>query len=111
MVHTVSAIYILIRVGKNAIVNSDIKHQLKEAIGFYEFNFVRIDLSSESEIIKSLKAYDKNTEIIVIARGGGENMEVFNRTSLAEEALSLRIYNGNSELAKFQLLIFDHLSL
>jgi hypothetical protein len=63
-----------------------IKHQLKEALGFYEFNFVRIDLSSESEIIKSLKAYDKNTEIIVIARGGGENMEVFNRNFISRRS-------------------------
>jgi len=75
---------------KTAIIDSDIKHQLKEAIGLYDFQFVRINLSYESEIIKALK--EEAVDIIVVARGGGENMEVFNKPSLAECALSLKSY-------------------
>lgn len=81
-------INVAILVGRNAIIDSDIKHQLKEAIGLYEFQFVRINLSSESEIMQALHAY-KGSDILVLARGGGENMQIFNSTSLAEKALSL----------------------
>jgi hypothetical protein len=40
---------VTILVGNNAIVDSDIKHSLKEAIGYYDFRFERINLSSEME--------------------------------------------------------------
>jgi exodeoxyribonuclease VII large subunit len=83
-------ITVTIVVGKNAIVDSDIKHSLKEAIGFYDFRFERINLSSEMEIINALRRYSNDSGILVISRGGGENMEVFNKTSLAEEALKLK---------------------
>src|SRR6266498_4387034 len=82
-------ITVTILIGKTAIIDSDIKHQLKEAIGFYDFKFERINLSFETEIRNALLSHDKNTDILVVARGGGENMEVFGRTSLAEHALSL----------------------
>jgi exodeoxyribonuclease VII large subunit len=66
---------VTILIGKTAIIDSDIKQQLKEAIGLYDFRFIRINLSYESEIIKALK--DEAADIIIVARGGGENMEVF----------------------------------
>ncbi len=79
---------VCILVGKNAIIDSDIKHQLKEAIGLYEFQFIKINLSSADEIIRAFAAYS-NSDILVIARGGGENMQIFNTASIAEKALSL----------------------
>ncbi len=36
--------------GKAGIIDSDIKHQLEETITFYDFNFIRINLTSEKEI-------------------------------------------------------------
>jgi exodeoxyribonuclease VII large subunit len=65
---------------------------LKEALGFYNFQFVRINLSSEAELIRAFQEYGTNTNIIVVARGGGDNMSVFNKPSLAEEALSLKCF-------------------
>jgi exodeoxyribonuclease VII large subunit len=85
-------ITVTILVGKTAIIDSDIKHQLKEAIGFYDFRFVRINLSFESEIINALHAYNEGANILVVARGDGENMEVFNRYLLAEQALSVNCF-------------------
>ena len=75
--------------GKTAIIDSDIKHSLREAIAFYDFRFERINLSSESEIINAFRYNSKTSDILAIARGGGENMEIFNKPSLAEEALKL----------------------
>src|SRR6476620_9967613 len=56
---------VTILVGKTAIIDSDIKHQLKEAIGLYDFRFVRINVSYESDITRALKESDEVADIIV----------------------------------------------
>jgi exodeoxyribonuclease VII large subunit len=83
---------VTIIIGRTGIIDSDIKHQLKDALAFYNFEFVRISLTSESEIIASLLEHDEDTDILVVSRGGGENMNVFNKPSLAEAALELNSY-------------------
>ena len=77
-------------IGKSAIIDSDIKHQLRESIAFYQLDFHRINLSSEAEIIQVLNELDNNTDIVVVSRGGGENLEVFNKTAIAETAIGLK---------------------
>jgi exodeoxyribonuclease VII large subunit len=54
---------VTILVGKTAIIDSDIKHSLREAIGFYDFRFERINLSLESEIINALRSSSKTAPI------------------------------------------------
>ena len=77
-------------IGKNAIIDSDIKHQLRESIGFYQIEFLRINLSSETAIVSTLRALDENgTDIIVVSRGGGENLDIFNKVAIAETAIAL----------------------
>lgn len=85
-------ITIAVIIGKTGIIDSDIKYQLKDAIAFYDIKYVRISLVSENDIIQALKQYDRTTDIVVLSRGGGENMNIFNRTSLAESALELSSY-------------------
>jgi exodeoxyribonuclease VII large subunit len=85
-------ITVIILLGKSAIIDSDIKHQLKEAIVFFDFQFMRINLTSETEIIRTLHEYNDSMNILVLVRGGGDNMNIFNKTSLAEEALSLKCF-------------------
>lgn len=78
-------------VGKTAIIDNDIRHQLKESIAFYQLDFHRINVSSETEIIGALEQLDNaETDIIVISRGGGENLEVFNKITIAEKAIQLK---------------------
>ncbi|MBS1528363.1 MAG: hypothetical protein JST19_22140 [Bacteroidetes bacterium] len=78
-------------IGKNAIIDSDIKHQLRESVGFYQIQFLRINLSSEAEIVSAMKQLDAGgTDIVVVSRGGGENLEVFNKPGIAEAATSLK---------------------
>jgi exodeoxyribonuclease VII large subunit len=82
---------IAVIVGKTAIIDNDIKHQLRESIAFYELTFHRINLSSETEIIQTLNKLDQEeTDIIVISRGGGENLEIFNKAAIAEKAIALK---------------------
>lgn len=81
----------VIIIGKIGIIDSDIKHQLKESIAFYDLHFIRISLSSETEIIQALKELDnQNFDLIAISRGGGENLEIFNKSAIAATATRLR---------------------
>jgi exodeoxyribonuclease VII large subunit len=81
---------IKILVGKTGIIHSDIREQLKDAIGFYEIEFIGINLSSENEIIDALQNTD--ADVIAIARGGGDRMEIFDKPVIAEAALDLSAY-------------------
>lgn len=77
--------------GKTGIIDNDIKHQLKESIGFYNLNFHKINLSSEQEITIAMDYLDsEGYDMIVVSRGGGENMDLFNKVSLAEKAIGLK---------------------
>ncbi|HEY4107866.1 exodeoxyribonuclease VII large subunit [Puia sp.] len=82
---------IRILIGKTAIIDSDISHALEEAIGFYEIAYERINLSAEAEIVQALRRYNdrEKNELLVLSRGGGENMEVFNSPDLAAYCLEL----------------------
>lgn len=80
---------ITILIGLTAIIDNDIKHQLKDAVLAYNIEFVRINLSQSTEIISKLKEYDQGG-ILVLSRGGGENVQLFNNTAIAETALTLQ---------------------
>jgi exodeoxyribonuclease VII large subunit len=82
---------IAIVIGKTGIIDSDIKHQLKESIAFYDLHFSRISLSSETEIIQALQNLDaQDFDLIAVSRGGGENLEIFNKSAIAATANQLR---------------------
>ena len=77
-----------IAVGQTAIVDSDIRHGFGEAITYFEPEFVRINLSSVDEIIRFLTG--TKAHVLVIARGGGTGVEVFNSAAIAQAALECR---------------------
>ena len=77
-------------IGKTGIIDNDIKHQLRDAIAFYQLDFHRVNLSSEQEIISAMdRLNNEQYGLIAISRGGGENLDIFNKLSLAEKASSL----------------------
>jgi hypothetical protein len=82
---------IRVLIGKTAIIDSDINHALEEAIGFYEILYQRINLSSEAEILQALQLYNdrQKNDLLVLSRGGGENMAVFNSPEVAAYCLEL----------------------
>lgn len=81
-------IHITILIGLTAIIDSDIKHQLRDAVQAYNIQYVRINLSQVNEIIHQIKEHDED-DILIISRGGGENIQLFNNTDLAEATLGL----------------------
>src|SRR5579859_5484510 len=82
---------IRILIGKTAIIDSDISHALESAIGFYAIGFERINLSSEAEILQALRRWNDTgqNDLLVLSRGGGENMEVFDSPDVAAYCLEL----------------------
>lgn len=82
---------IIILIGKTGIIDSDIKHQLKESIGFYDIVFQRINLTSEADLVSAFNNLGNSEyNIVVISRGGGENLEVFNKLPIVEASLQLK---------------------
>ncbi|MXV50435.1 hypothetical protein GS399_05570 [Pedobacter sp. HMF7647] len=78
-------------IGKTGIIDNDIKHQLRESIGFYDLSFHRVNLSSEEEILTILdRLSNENYGLVAVSRGGGENLDIFNRFTIAEKAVSLQ---------------------
>ena len=82
-------IRVIILHGISAIIQHDIRHQLEEAISFYDFDFKGINLTSEESIIKALNDHHNSADILVISRGGGENQHIFNKPAIAKAALVL----------------------
>ncbi|HEV3413403.1 MAG TPA: exodeoxyribonuclease VII large subunit [Puia sp.] len=82
---------VTILVGRTAIVDSDIRHALEGSVGFYRVRFERIGMISEGEILEALRRFDdvSTTDLLVLARGGGDRMEVFDSLVLAEYCLGL----------------------
>lgn len=78
-------------IGKSGIIDNDIKHQLRESIGYYDISFHRVNLSSEEEIVTTLdRLNNENYGLIAVSRGGGDNLDIFNRYTIAEKAVGLR---------------------
>jgi exodeoxyribonuclease VII large subunit len=82
-------IRIIILIGKTGIIDHDIKHQLETAMSFYDFQFERINLTSEKEIIDALQSHQERSDLLIVSRGGGDKMEIFNKPDIAEAALQL----------------------
>jgi exodeoxyribonuclease VII large subunit len=85
---------VVILVGKTAIVDGDIRHALEGSVGFYQVRFERIGMTSEGEILEALRRFDDvlATDLLVLSRGGGDRMEVFDSPVLAEYSLGLGPY-------------------
>ena len=83
---------IIILIGKNAIVDNDIKHQLQEGISFYNIEFVRANFSSIDKIITKLQDYEAQADIIVLSRWGWEGVDIFSKPDLAQACLELKPY-------------------
>lgn len=81
---------IKIVIGKTAIIDDDIKHQMNEAGSLYDISFVTTLITSVDSIISTLETLNnENVDIIVISRGGGDEVEIFNKLDLVDYCLSL----------------------
>jgi len=64
--------------GKSGIIDSDINKSMEAAIALYNVEYHRISLSAPADIINKIVSLDTaDTDVICVARGGGENLEIF----------------------------------
>jgi exonuclease VII large subunit len=82
-------IKVTILIGQSAIIDQDIMHQLKEAVTAFQLRFIRINLASVTEIARALNNY-QDTDVLALARGGGENMAIFDSPDLATTAIATK---------------------
>lgn len=81
---------VAVLIGKTAIIDADILHQLGASAAAYDLHFHRVNLHSERAILEALDEHDdENTDLLVISRGGGDGVDVFNSCTLAEACLDL----------------------
>jgi len=80
---------ITILMGTTAIIDQDIKHQLKDAVSVYSIRYVKINLTRSIDIIQAMREND-GQDILVITRGGGENLQVFDNPDISQQALDLK---------------------
>ena len=75
--------------GKSAIIDSDIKKAMESSMALYDIEYHRVSLTAPEEILSKIKMLDiPGTDIICLARGGGENLKVFDNLDICEGILN-----------------------
>lgn len=82
-------IVVTIIIGTTAVIDDDIKYQLKDASLVYNIRYVKTNLTRIADISHALQQHD-DSDILVISRGGGENIQIFDNPELSQVALSLQ---------------------
>jgi len=81
---------VVVVVGKTAIVDADILHAVGEAVAGFDIHFHRTSLHNPAAVCDALSEYDnEDTDLLVVARGGGEGVEHLNDCDLAEASTAL----------------------
>ncbi len=81
-------IRIVVLIGKTAIIENDIRTALGAAVAHYELRYERISLTNPQEIALALQHEERrDADIVCVARGGGEQLEVFNQTELVGQII------------------------
>lgn len=75
--------------GRNAIIDNDIKTALGAAVAHYSINYFRVSLSSIKEISDAIVRFDSSdVDLICVARGGADEFGAFQKPELVEFILN-----------------------
>lgn len=81
---------IVIIIGTTSIIDKDILNGMEASQSFFQPKFIRVNLNSPPEILQALSKQSGSADILVVSRGGGENLETFNNLDLARESIKLK---------------------
>jgi exodeoxyribonuclease VII large subunit len=71
--------------GKSGIIDSDIKKAMESSMALYDIEYHRVSLTAPEEILSKINMLDvPGTDIICLARGGGENLKIFDNLDICE---------------------------
>ncbi|OQP56164.1 hypothetical protein [Niastella populi] len=76
-------------IGTTAIIDNDIKHQLKDTLVVYNIKYIKVNLTRVSDIIQAIHE-NENADILEISRGDGENIPIFDNSELFQQVLNLK---------------------
>ncbi len=77
--------------GVQSTSKDDYLAQLPDFV-YYEIRHYKCNMSSKSDLIRSMKSHDfKDTDLVVILRGGGSGLVVFNERDLCKTTMELPI--------------------
>lgn len=77
--------------GNEAIIDKDIYRALEETINCYNITEHRVNLTSKDGIIEKISEVNNEAyDVIVISRGGGSGLDIFNDVDIAEAALDIK---------------------
>jgi hypothetical protein len=80
---------IVVIIGKTAIIDNDIKTALGAAVAHYSINYVRVPFTSIKDISDSILHFDNtDVDVICVARGGGDDLAVFEKPELVESIIN-----------------------
>ena len=81
-------ISVKIIMGRNGIIDTDINKAMESVVQVYDIEYCKISLSSTEQIIEAIKALDsEGADVICVARGGGENLDIFDNFDVCESIL------------------------
>jgi hypothetical protein len=104
-------ISIKVILGKAGIIDSDIKKGMEEAIALYDIEYHRISLSSPEQIINKIESLDvPGTDLICVARGGGDNLNVFDDLDICESILDRKTMIASAIGHAENITLFEKLS-
>jgi len=97
--------------GKSGIIDADINKGIEAAIALYNIEYHRVSLSAPSEIINKIISLDTpDTDIICVARGGGENLEIFENLEICNSILERKTIIASAIGHATDVSLFEKLS-
>jgi exodeoxyribonuclease VII large subunit len=97
--------------GKSAIIDSDIRKGMQSALSLFDIEYHRVSLSAPGEISSKIKSLDVDgTDIICVARGGGENLEIFDDHNLCNSILNCKTIIASAIGHAENVTLFEKLS-
>lgn len=80
---------VLVITGEVAIVQKDVEVGFGSSLAFYEPEFTKVSMASPDAITSALERYSRY-DVVLLARGGGTGLEVFDTIEVAKAALGSR---------------------
>jgi hypothetical protein len=78
-------------IGNNSIIESDINSELSDSSSRYNIDVHSINLSSVNEIVNKLNELNNDKyDAVVVSRGGGSGLDVFDNTEVSEVAINMK---------------------
>jgi len=97
--------------GKSGIIDNDINKGMEAAIALYNIEYHRVSLSAPTEIINKIISLDApGTDIICVARGGGENLEIFESLEICNAILERKSIIASAIGHASDVSLFEKLS-